>query len=487
MITTLSPRRSLLGIASALAVAASGFALITPAAQAADATTSDASLSWTLSEETGGGAYNGSCNFLTAGTVGDAKSSHGWSDEEGKAWYKASDGAVSLSRTYGTPSWDTRCTGPDGKKVSPFKGSSTNTAVTFSRGTGTIDAAAGTADVTWKGSATVVFYGGLTYWSFSDPHLVIGKDGTGTLTATASGYGADMNDTSKWTTLKPTTVTMATFHDAKVTAKGFTATPDYAGVKVEVPGDTAQPQVRTNPGWGAFPQSFVDFQVLTGQSSYWYSSGGNSDPKKVATPISFAWSAKETPTEPQPTEDPDGTKVDVGVTVPATPTDPTNPIDPTDPTDPTNPTDPTGPTTDEFTYTVSSGSADLGSATANASGFSASGQLPTVSVTDTRKEKKAFTISGKASAFSDGSGQTIPASALGWAPAFASGENTVGATVGAAVDPNAPGLGSATTLVAAASGHSRGTAKVNASLKLQAPATTPSGSYTSHITITAVG
>lgn len=49
----------------------------------------------------------------------------------------------------------------------------------------------------------------------------------------------------------------------------------------------AEPQSTTGPAWGSFPASFVDYNLLTGQSSYWYSSGGAADQKKVTTTDGF--------------------------------------------------------------------------------------------------------------------------------------------------------------------------------------------------------
>ncbi len=47
----------------------------------------------------------------------------------------------------------------------------------------------------------------------------------------------------------------------------------------------ATPQNRTTPGWGSWPEEFVGFQLETGLSSYWYSSGGAADPKKPPLPL----------------------------------------------------------------------------------------------------------------------------------------------------------------------------------------------------------
>lgn len=50
-------------------------------------------------------------------------------------------------------------------------------------------------------------------------------------------------------------------------------------------------QIRSGSSWGSFPQDFVDFQFLTGQASYWYSSGGTRDAAKPTTPLYISYDA----------------------------------------------------------------------------------------------------------------------------------------------------------------------------------------------------
>ena len=129
----------------------------------------------------------------------------------------------------------------------------------------------------------------MTYWSASDPTLTVNPNGTGTLTATASGFGSDMDDASKWTTIRPRVITLANVSAVQLAATGFTSTPDYAGV--EYRGEGRSPQAKDSAGWGSFPTDFVNFQVETGQSSYWYSSGGQRDKAKPALPITVCFDA----------------------------------------------------------------------------------------------------------------------------------------------------------------------------------------------------
>lgn len=282
------------GLATALAGAlATGglFAMAVAPAEAASKTVAGVSLTWGLSNEQGGGAFFGGCNFLSAGVAGDTGSSRVWTEADG--FYKAVDGNVSIEKpttagAYVAPTWSTKCLTPAGTAASAASTSSTTgNRVRLSKGTGTIDSATGAGTISWTGSFTSVFYGGLTYWSATNPQLTIAADGTGTLTATASGYGSDMADTSKWVPLTPRTITLANFAGVEVTDDGFSALPTYLGTAVDTGDFTPQPEKTTanTPYWGSFPQSYVDFQKETGQSSYWYTSGGSRDVAKPATTV----------------------------------------------------------------------------------------------------------------------------------------------------------------------------------------------------------
>ncbi len=149
-------------------------------------------LRWGLNHEAASGAYFGGCNFLSAGTAGDTGSARLWTEADG--FYATEAGNVSVEKpdatgAYVAPTWATRCQGPDGAAVTTSSPTGTGTEVVVEGGTGVVDRSAGTATIRWSGSFTVVFYGGMTYWSASDPVLTVAADGTGTLTATASGFG----------------------------------------------------------------------------------------------------------------------------------------------------------------------------------------------------------------------------------------------------------------------------------------------------------
>ncbi|QSB24383.1 HtaA domain-containing protein [Curtobacterium sp. 24E2] len=229
-----------------------------------------------------------------------------------------------------TPTFATKCQTGDGATVRP--GTTTAGVLTLAAGTGTVDAAGGTADIAWDGGFTVAFYGGLTYWSAEDPELHVAADGTGELTATVSGYAAS-RDGGSWAPLTPRTVHLATLTDVDVTSSGITVSPDWQGVEPA----SATSLNKTNADWGSWPADFVDFQNETGQSSYWYTSGANDAAAKKPQPISIAYTAAEAPT-PEPT-------------TPVTPEPTTEPSEPgtpeptTEPSEPGTPEPTTGPTT----------------------------------------------------------------------------------------------------------------------------------------------
>jgi hypothetical protein len=99
-------------------------------------------------------------------------------------------------------------------------------------------------------------------------------------------------------------VTIADFAGVKANPEEvLTVTPTYAGVEVDTTGGTAQN--RTVEGWGAWPQSFVSYQIQTGLSSYWYSSGSaTNDPKKPPLPFIVDFKGKIPPVVTPPAQTP---------------------------------------------------------------------------------------------------------------------------------------------------------------------------------------
>ncbi|WP_167854430.1 HtaA domain-containing protein [Brevibacterium sp. S111] len=270
-----------------------------------------ATLYWSINQEANGGAFYGGCNFLVAGKSKDTGSAKVWPSGGGD-YYRSKSGNVRIEKpegsTFKEASWDDRCLDSTGEAVSTSrKGSWTQSRVAIKNGE--VSEADDGVTVQWKGSFTVAFYGGMTYWSATDPKLEVDGNGKGRLTADLSGYGADMFDSSKWVALKPESITMANFKnidiDALLDDGHITATPDYLGVKYDSKGkqgssgnavggsdENASAQAKktgeNSDYWGAFPQDFVDFQHKTGQYSYWFTSGGVRDPYKRAEPMTIS-------------------------------------------------------------------------------------------------------------------------------------------------------------------------------------------------------
>ncbi len=260
-------------------------------------TVTDAQLRWGLNDEVGGGAFYGGCNFLSAGRAGSTGGSRLWTQQDGLYAARSGDVRIEKPAEGGTrvlASWDTRCLDVAGRPVSVGSiESTTGNEVVIEGGVGTVDVAARTASVRWTGSFTTVLYGGLTYWTATDPLLEV-VDGTGTLTATLSGFGADRDEPGRWVALTPRTARLAVLEDVEVTADGLVVVPRYRGVAVEAPAGAAAQAARDSASeayWGSFPQDFVDFQGEVGQAPYWYTSGSARDRAKPATALVVSFDA----------------------------------------------------------------------------------------------------------------------------------------------------------------------------------------------------
>lgn len=277
--------------------------------------TTNAQFRWGINAETSSGAYFGGCNFLSAGIAGDTRGSRIWTTEDDL--YRSTKGSVSIVKPnakggWSDDSWAGRCKDSTGRTVgTEASEKGTGAQVVVESGTGTIDAAKGRATIRWKGAFTLASYGGMSYWSVSDPILTV-ANGKGTLRATASGYAADRSDSSVWKKVPSRTVTLATMSKVALGAKGIVVRPDYTGVKV----DQVEPsQDRESHVWGSFPRDLVDFHAATGQASYWYSSGSLRDAAKVPSDIGISFSADDPVEQVRPTPD---TNTSVPTQVPGT-------------------------------------------------------------------------------------------------------------------------------------------------------------------------
>ncbi|TIC84275.1 hypothetical protein E8D37_05705 [Nocardioides sp. GY 10127] len=255
-------------------------------------------LRWGMSQEASSASWlAGAYNFFSAGVLADPGS--GGVQMDRTDWH-ARAGHVRVEKWDGSAwhlaTWAGLATDSAGEALgSPSTGSTSNLSFVFSQGSGTIDAAAGTAELSWTGDVTVAFYSGMSYFVLSDPVLEV-ADGEGTLTATLSGYASSQSDTSVWEAVAPATVTVADLPDVDLTAGdtadeaagavtaalagGLVLDPAYAGVLVD-----GVAQVTDGDDVGSFPQSFVDFLDGLGSAAFWYSSGSSTDAWKAALPI----------------------------------------------------------------------------------------------------------------------------------------------------------------------------------------------------------
>lgn len=285
-------RKPALLLAAALGL---GTALAAPVAHADDSvarTLTDAEFRWGVNVESSTkGHAPGTFNFLYAGDV----SPHlpGPNTQIGPSDWSERAGDVSIERraasgSLGSATWaDTQ---RDRSGAALAVGAHSGLEMVFSDGTGTVDPDAGTAEISWDGTASIVYYSGFVYMTLSDPVLSVSSSGA-TVTATMGGHRSDREDTTVWEKVTPREVTIADLPRDCIELggeEGFAVSPEYFGVTYDDPSGDA-PQETRGSDWGSFPAEFVEFAEDTGSGSFWYSSGGVSDPYKAPSPISVGW------------------------------------------------------------------------------------------------------------------------------------------------------------------------------------------------------
>jgi hypothetical protein len=267
-----------------------------------------AQLRWGMSNEANNRAFAaGTFNHFSAGRVGDPGSGSNTLAAAGATWsngrpagWSASSGQVTIQKfdgsTYRPATWSGLSTDSAGTPLgSPLAGTFSNHQIVFDGGSGTVDAAAGDATITWRGDATVLFYSGMSFFYVSDPQLKV-VDGVGTVTATLSGFGSSQSDPGAWRPLPDTVVTLADLGPVDLSLeRGFSVTPRYLGVKV-----SGVAQATGGAHFGSFPQSFVDFQETAGSAAFWYSSGGSADEFKKTLPLTVSYDASQAVVPPAP-------------------------------------------------------------------------------------------------------------------------------------------------------------------------------------------
>ncbi|WP_306205940.1 hypothetical protein [Actinoplanes sp. RD1] len=146
----------------------------------------------------------------------------------------------------------------------------------------------------------------------------------------------------------------------------------------------------------------------------------------------------------------------------------------------------TMPDTGALALTVAANSVSLGTPqlTSQLDALVATGQLPTVTVTDLRAANPGWSVSGQVGDFTGAAG-TVDGKQLGWTPAIVATSPGQTVTAGAKVAAGT-GLESAAPLATATAGGGRGTAQLGAGLELRLPTTTAPGDYAATLTLTAI-
>lgn len=280
---------------------------------------SGATLYWAMNNEATNKAHAPrTYNYFSAGVLSNKRTPQ---NTITAAEWRAVSGNVSIQKlfkqTWRTATWADLHTDHNGVALkSSTDGRFNNTQMAFAGGVGSLDVAGGNARISWSGTATVVGYSGMHSFRLTDPELTV-ANGVGTLRATLTGYGTDRDGGSEWSTFPSERVVLADLPKVTLSEQAFTVTPAYAGVAA--PGGLADPQNRSEKGWGSFPSSFVSYQEKLGTAPFWYSTGGITDAFKAAKPltVTFAGATQPTPT-PEAGAGGQGTGdgVDSGITAP---------------------------------------------------------------------------------------------------------------------------------------------------------------------------
>ena len=480
-------------------------------ADAAPTPITEATFEWSVSDEANAGAYNGSCNSMSAGE-----------SDGSSATFRATDGDATVLKltaagTYAPISdYATRCRDKDGVLVTPAGSRRLGQKVRYVNGTGTVDPVTGEVSIQWRGTFSNNFYGSLTPFWFKDPALTVDANGNGRITATVGGYMSSIDN--------PDVRELAVPRDGVVIAElrgvgsrnsdGFVVTPLYAGVVYE---SSEAPQSRFYDGWGAWPLPLIDYMTDLGLGAYWYSSGGAADARKAPAPIVVGFgtgTAPSTTTTTTPGASSTTTPGSPSTTVPGPTTTTTTTTTPS--VTITTPGSSGGVTIgvdvpetldnggshsgdgddgdgaddelpdDVFRWTVDAGQSGvtLRQVEGEDGQLRFGGALTGVTIIDTRHGGPSWSLSGQVSNFSGG----LAGKYLGWVPRVVSpgGGAIPGGTVPSGLVAG-NGLADVSPLASAPAGHPKGSVTVGADLDLRIPSSTPAGSYTATLTLTALG
>ncbi|MBB1031591.1 hypothetical protein G6027_11970 [Dietzia sp. SLG310A2-38A2] len=293
-------RATALALALVLALGALTGALVgAPSARAQGSAVelTDAEFRWGLSRQSSGPSHGPGLNFLSAGDSSAALTGSGATITE-QTW-RATSGNVTIDKrpSSGAPAAATWAGTQTDQAGTPIRyGASSKYSgleMVFGKGAGVVDAGAGTAEIEWKGTASVLYYSGLVFLSITDPVLTVTPT-KATVTATLGGRRSSQDNPEVSVPIPSRTVVVANLSRNRVELggkKGFSVTPEYLRVPYSAkPGENTQS--RDGDNWGAFPSEFVDFAADAGSGGFWYSTG-TSDSAKPALPIAVSWNSDE--------------------------------------------------------------------------------------------------------------------------------------------------------------------------------------------------
>ncbi|WP_187976091.1 immunoglobulin domain-containing protein [Mycetocola sp. JXN-3] len=231
-----------------------------------------ATFEWGVNAVSQGTSNSGACSYFVAGIADGTDADYRTTEGNVTLLKRAANGdALKVTR-------DNRCL--------PMVGDDSRQRALFTAGTGQHNTATGEAHIAWTGAFTIYSYGGLVPWYIQDPVLDVDASGHGVIRATLGGSAGDPGGSG---------AVILELDNVSISGNQIRSTPHYAGVDyfpLTDPKNPASPRSTdsaispatkaANPtGWGSWPTDMVDFHYRSGLTTYWHSSGGSGDAKKV--------------------------------------------------------------------------------------------------------------------------------------------------------------------------------------------------------------
>ena len=299
--------------------------------------------------------------------------------------------------------------------------------------------------IAFSGAVSLNMNGGATPIVVTDPMITVGTDGVATLVANVDGYtqtGVHVPAVDGVTVANMSGV-------ASANTTGFTTTPLFGDVVYTPASGTAQNN--TAAGWGSWPTSWNNAVFPTGNAAFYYTtSAAATQTRKAPSPLTVSYGLN-TSSDSQT----------IGVTVPEAAAE------------------------GEFVWTIGGdGQVGMSESVNNGDHWGSTGSIQPITVTDNRAGAPAWSISGQVGDFTPGG---VSGKHLGWKPKVTTAG--AGAAPGAQVASgffSGNGLKTSSILASGPAADAAGTATVGADLDLRLPISTPAGSYSAVLTITAL-